>query len=196
LKIEQRVEFKYKVKNINQLLETLDVLNFKEIYKKRKITSLYIDTFDFKIFKKGLLDDVDKSKTRIRIYDDNNIDCTFEEKLNLRSGKYKTTKKFSKNFTDCINSKSPIYKNLYPTSIVEYERTYYAQNEFRLTIDSNICFKTVEYRSPKPVLIRKNYKIAEFKLNRNYFDEFKINSLQPIKFSKYENSINELYEKI
>jgi len=196
LKIEQRVEFKYKIKNINQLLDTLNVLSFKEIYKKRKITSLYLDTFDFKIFKKGLLDDVDKSKTRIRIYDDNNIDCTFEEKLNLRSGKYKITKKFTKNFTDCINSKSPLYKNLYPTSIVEYERTYYAQNEFRLTIDSNICFKTVEYRSPKPVFIRKNYTIAEFKLNRNYFDEFKINSLQPIKFSKYENSIYELYEKI
>ena len=90
----------------------------------------------------------------------------------------------------------PLYKNFYPTSIVEYERSYFIQNEFRLTIDSNICFKSVKYRSHSLDLIKKEYVIAEFKLNGIYFDEFKINSLQPIKFSKYENSINELYKKI
>lgn len=196
MKIEQRVEFKYKVKNINQLLSTLNLLDFKEIFKKRKITSLYLDTYDFRIFKRSLIDDIDKSKTRIRIYDNNILDCTFEEKLNLRSGKYKTTKKFPNNFKEYISSKKPIYKNLYPASIVEYDRAYYSQNEFRLTIDSNICYKSVEYRSLTPLNIRKNFSIAEFKMQSNYFDEFKINSLQPIKFSKYEHSIIELYEKI
>lgn len=196
MKIEQRVEFKYKVNNISQFINTIKSLQFNEIYEKRKITSLYLDTYDFKIFKNSLLDDVDKSKIRIRIYDDNYSNCTFEEKLNLSSGKYKKTKKFSKNLIDCINTKNPLYKNLYPASIVEYDRSYFVQNEFRITIDSNICFKSVEYRSQWPKVIKKNYVIAEFKLNENYFDEFKINSLQPIKFSKYESSINELYEKI
>ena len=194
--IEQRVEFKYKVNNLNQLLNTISSLEFTEIYEKRKITSLYLDTYDFKIFKKSLLDDVDKSKIRIRIYDDIYSDCTFEEKLNLSSGKYKKTKNFSKNFLDCINSMKPLYKNFYPTSIVEYERSYFIQNEFRLTIDSNICFKSVKYRSHRLDSIKKEYVIAEFKSNGIYFDEFKINSLQPIKFSKYETSINELYKKI
>ena len=51
MKIEQRVEFKYKVNNISQLFNTIKSLQFNEIYEKRKITSLYLDTYDFKIFK-------------------------------------------------------------------------------------------------------------------------------------------------
>ena len=81
MKIEQRVEFKYKVNNISQLFNTIKSLQFNEIYEKRKITSLYLDTYDFRIFKNSLLDDVDKSKIRIRIYDDNYSNCTFEEKV-------------------------------------------------------------------------------------------------------------------
>jgi len=195
LKTENRIEYKFILKNINSFLKTIERIGFQEIYSKRKINSLYLDTKSFSIYYHNLINDVNKKTIRVRHYDFDTDVCRFEEKLNLANGKYKNTREIKGNFTSFINKKTPIYKNYYPSSLVSYDRRYFQKDEFRITVDFNIVYKSTICRKIVHSSYEPNYCLAELKLNKLHIDEFKTNQLIPIKHSKYENSVTKLYKK-
>lgn len=194
LKTESRLEYKFILSNRNSFLQTIKDIGFEEVYSKRKINSLYLDTLNFSIFNHNQINDVSKKTIRIRQYNSDTNICKLEEKLNLNSGKFKNTKTFEGNFNNFVNAIRPIYKNFYPTSVVSYDRMYFLKEEFRITIDFNIVYKTTKYRKILKSIYNTKYSLAEIKLNKGHIDEFKMNQLIPIKHSKYEKSIEKLYK--
>ena len=194
LKTESRLEYKFILSNRNSFLQTIKDIGFEEVYSKRKINSLYLDTLNFSIFNHNQLNDVSKKTIRIRQYNSDTNICKLEEKLNLNSGKFKNTKTFEGNFNNFVNAIRPIYKNFYPTSVVSYDRMYFLKEEFRITIDFNIVYTTTKYRKILKSNYNTKYSLAEIKLNKGHIDEFKMNQLIPIKHSKYEKSIEKLYK--
>ena len=194
LKTESRLEYKFILSNRNSFLQTIKDIGFEEVYSKRKINSLYLDTLNFSIFNHNQINDVSKKTIRIRQYNSDTNICKLEEKLNLNSGKFKNTKTFEGNFNNFVNAIRPIYKNFYPTSVVSYDRMYFLKEEFRITIDFNIVYTTTKYRKILKSNYNTKYSLAEIKLNKGHIDEFKMNQLIPIKHSKYEKSIEKLYK--
>ena len=110
LKTESRLEYKFILSNRNSFLQTIKDIGFEEVYSKRKINSLYLDTLNFSIFNHNQINDVSKKTIRIRQYNSDTNICKLEEKLNLNSGKFKNTKTFEGNFNNFVNAIRPIYK--------------------------------------------------------------------------------------
>ena len=195
MKTENRIEYKFILKNLNSFLNTINVIGFKEIYSKRKVNSLYLDTKSFSIFNHNLINDVYKKTIRIRHYDSDTNICKIEEKINVPSGKYKNVKEIKGNFNDFANKRIPIYKNYYPSSLVNYDRRYFIKDEFRITVDFNIVYNSTICRQTQNLSYAPNYSLVELKLNKGHIDEFKTSQFIPIKHSKYENSVRKLYKK-
>ena len=68
-KPEFRKEYKFIVDNrkLDNFYNFYDKI-FTNLYPNRKIVSLYFDTVDLKLYKRSLLNDVDKFKFRFRLY--------------------------------------------------------------------------------------------------------------------------------
>ena len=71
--IAKKGEFRKEYKFIVDNRKLDNFFNFYDntltnLYPNRKIVSLYFDTVDFKLYKKSLLNDVDKFKFRFRLY--------------------------------------------------------------------------------------------------------------------------------
>ncbi len=168
---------------------------FSSLHPNRRILSLYFDTIDFKLYKKSILDDVDKFKYRFRQYPSVSDNISKEIKFNTKKGKEKISNKTNfQNFDDIPNQ---IYKglNLIPTLFVEYYRDYYEiDKKIRVTIDKKIKFTPPKSRS----LILKdnsiNNIIVEFKLLSSKIEDIsRYFFTNPVAFSKYEVGIEKTF---
>ena len=120
--------------NIQFLLEKII-----KLYPNRKITSLYFDTIDFKLYKKSLDLDIDKFKVRFRQY--NNIGDIFKEiKLNLSDGRQKIIEKTNYESLDKIKFFQYQGLNLFPIIKIFFDREYFYHEGVR-TIDTNLQAK-------------------------------------------------------
>jgi hypothetical protein len=164
-----------------------------ELFEKRKVISVYMDTKNYNLFHNSEENDIDKYTLRYRRYS-NNAKINFEVKENNMLGKHKTSVPTTfKSFED-INYL--IYKN-YKTSPalhVSYTRNYYSFKSARITIDRNLSFKNTKNRSLSTRIHNSRYTILEIKLldNKNLDVEFLL--LQnPQKFSKYKYGMSKIY---
>ena len=88
-----------------------------------------------------------RKKIRLRIYNDanflkDNINVNIEKKVSSVEGRFKVTKKITDvnkflNYGVYDNS----YGNCYPRIIVSYKRSYYQFENYRMTIDEDICYE-------------------------------------------------------
>ena len=87
--IENRKEYKF-VLNNNEIKNLLTIFGDKlnVLHPSRKITSLYFDTVDYRLFNNSKLFDTNKMKVRIRTYSNDNKFYK-EIKLNDELGKRK-----------------------------------------------------------------------------------------------------------
>lgn len=142
---EKRQEIKIFSENLGELKNQILILKAKKYYNKRKVVSLYYDTFDLENYYNGIEGLVPREKIRIRCYENfaTNKPCKLETKKTFEHYREKNIinlKRF--NNTDIsqiiLNKKK---KNYTPILFVEYEREYYLTNDVRLTLDTNIKYK-------------------------------------------------------
>ena len=188
-RIEEKIPLTYS--DMMKLYENLYKKGLKELYKKRKIHSLYFETGDFKMFSDAEEGTLPRKKIRIRHYPESESNYSIEKKYSSIEGRYKTSDKIkSEDYKAFI--KNGIFDNLYglcmPILEVIYERKYYQIENTRITFDNNII-----YRSYKNLKIEKtdSWSVVEIKANKNANTDY-LSKLIPSsrkRFSKFSNGI-------
>ena len=190
-------------------------LKFKEIYHKRKINSVYFETFDFKDLLNTIDGEKNRSKLRLRWYGKLFNDSTvpvLENKIKINNQNFKIKEELNKvNFFNNISAekisdlieKSNIdekiklkCKTRKPNILISYERQYFMFKNIRITLDDKL-FSLNFYRKKKieksDMIKRKKFCIVELKYkDDDYEDVIKITSNfknRVRKFSKYEYSL-------
>lgn len=197
-----RFERKYITPNNirSQLKSFLRINNSKESFPTRKITSIYYDTYDFKSYFESEDGNPNRTKIRLRFYDNNINDGKIEYKIKsseLGNKKYFEIKEIIRKFGSLKlkhnNSFLEIPKkinNYFPVLFVEYLRDYYESYEgkIRITYDHNIKFKNLMMK--RVFLFDSN--VIEIKYERNNDLEYEIINklllefdLNLTRFSKY-----------
>ena len=196
--LENRKEFKYFIpeNEYSKLMYKIEK-NCQEIYEKRVINSIYLDTNDFLIFKNNLEKDSETIKYRFRFYDKNLNNNKFEKKINKNGFKFKLTN--TEYFYNKNNTAPYTIDNLhlYPKSIVRFNRSYYKYKNTRVTIDRNLEFVKPLMYDLNEFKKKQKLIIIEQKILNSNDDSIEKNLLYPQrKYSKFIESIRSLYPKI
>ncbi len=186
---------------------------FKKIYFDRIINSIYIDDENLKNVWDNINGFSQRSKYRIRWYDNiNNSKVFFEEKnkLNQTTFKKKNELGLFKNEKDLIiflNSEKfkqgflSMYKlNLKSILKVSYKRSYFIdpKRKVRVTLDQNIIINKNYINNNAGIFLDKNiielkYDVADSNYCNNLVLNFKLNNRNK-KYSKYVQSFIEMNE--
>ena len=197
----------------------LSKINFIECFPKRKISSLYYDTNDLKLFKDSENGISRRKKIRIRWYNNDLINAKIEYKIKkseLGDKKFYNLSNFNKNELSEIyflgNEKSiPSYllpkridNHYFPTSLISYNRNYFLKKNLRITFDSSIYYYAVTKNSQRINVLHSipsEYSVLEMKYDQGE-DHLLCQTIQQLtdklgltltRFSKYSNSIRLLY---
>ena len=174
----------------NEIFLYLISLNFKKIYPDRFISSIYYDTTNFNHYIESKEGFSDRTKVRIRFYDNKIDKMILENKIKTADLGYKKINNKLSNL-DCIKefkirnpiNRSKILKikipkilnnNLTPSLLISYKRLYLLSscNNFRITIDKQITFSNLRYKKDyyKNQIYQENsFNILEIK----YSDKIK-----------------------
>jgi len=185
----------------------LNIINqeFDKLHEDRCIKSLYFDTISYKLYRESLFQDSDRLKIRFRNYPQVDKKIYREIKFNNREGKNKTVEEVSFNSFEEIKDYYFRGVEYFPSSFVEYTRSYFIGDNVRLTFDRDLKYTSHEFRGLKTDSVSRKI-VIEYKLLKNrqnnlysklFFD--KNDSIQhkliknPQKFSKYVDSVANLY---
>ena len=194
-----RVEEKLLINN-NQIFEFKDYLfknNAKVLFPERNIDSLYFDNFKGEMYKDSVEGTTPRKKIRIRRYPNNeNKGLYLETKISSIEGRFKKSDKINLSKFDEIKKRG-IFDKQYgickPIVYVNYQREYFQLDDVRIVVDQQIKYK--HFMKDK---IEKDYSsIVEIKTNFNKNRDDLINDFpfQRIRFSKYCNGYNKLYNQ-
>ncbi len=190
---EFRKEFKFVLMN-SELTEFINFYksNLKQLYKKRKIKSLYMDTGNLYLYKSSIFNDISKKKVRYRQYDDSS-NIFKEIKISDKEKSKIVRKTIYKNFTD-IKYDYLDDRIIFPTCFVTYQREYFKFYDTRLTIDSEITYESAKGFTLFNKYYEETENIVEIKILGNNLNVEKSFFSTPTKNSKYENAIESLYD--
>lgn len=193
--LEARKEYKF-IFNNYELGKFRIFLNSKEIklFDDRVITSLYLDTIDFKLYKQSIENDVGKYKVRFRQYNYEN-EIFQEIKLNTPEGKQKKINKQNKfKHLDDIGQLRHKNLNLVPAIKISYKRSYFSFKNVRITIDKNLQFESTKNHSMSKNKLMPKFNIVEYKILHQQKPDIESFFFQnPVSFSKYNYGIENLY---
>lgn len=188
-KLERRIEEKLvfpsseKGKHLNKFFSE----GFTYIFPSREITSIYYENINFDIYRDSVEGVVPRKKIRVR---EKFGSLYLEEKIKLRDGKYKTSKKINY-LPNVIHDQS--YGVVKKICKVTYNRAYLGNGKIRLTLDSDLKFENLinRYVFNMNNNIILEYKILNnFSMSENYISSHK--ELNSFKFSKYEQAISKV----
>ena len=190
-------------------------INFREAYPSRNITSIYYDTHDFLLYNISEEGISDRSKIRLRFYNQNTDKVIIEYKLKASDQGWKTYSdlsikencfhilnlpkpKFNYNNKICIPKSIDAY--YLPTLLVMYKRNYFISPEgtIRITLDYEIEYARVREANiylNNPIGIKTYINVVEIKYNAEISEPEIINkvsdklNLTLSRFSKYCNGI-------
>ena len=211
-KTEARKEYKFILDSHSKSKQLFFIRkDYKKLHPSRKITSLYFDTIDLKIYRNSLDVDVDKFKVRFRQY--NNIGDIYKEiKLNLPNGRKKEIEKTSYKSLEQIKFSYYRGLNLFPVVKISFDREYFYKGGVRITIDSNLEAKVSKFFNLAESTYYSDKNIVEYKLNNSFkehgnelskkllidesisIEDYFYNN--PVSFSKYTYSIEKLFKNI
>lgn len=183
--------------------------NFKKIFSKRKVNSLYFDTFDYLFFRENIDGVGNRIKPRLRWYetynDENNLKKDYVIEIKKKNGfvgtkdifrvdlKTNMEKKFFSFFEDDLSKKISfiVSKNVRPVLITSYDREYYLNEnkKLRATIDTNLVIKNFK-NDYKINLGKEIMEIKYEKQNDNYFRNIIIDSNFNFRFQKYSKYVS------
>ena len=194
------------------------IRGIKRHYDNRHVNSIYYDTLNYQNARDNINGISNRSKTRVRWYNNNFT----EKKLEIKIKKNNLGKKLYLNskFFDDINNINQIknfiikkkdflikkdinqpcqsiiylYDNLKPVTMVTYKRSYFKyENSIRITYDQEMIYSLID-KNCKPNDVFKDTKnIIEFKFEKKYYEKAKylLNNLKfrQSRFSKYLRSL-------
>lgn len=169
-----------------------------EIFKERKISSLYFDNKNYDMFLDSEEGVLPRKKIRIRNYPEEKKSSFYhEKKISSVEGKFKTSEIISLSKKNKFLEQG-IFDNDYGLCFqniwVSYKRRYFKIGNNRITIDSNIFFQNP---NKKLSYLADKILIVEIKSNNPYVKEIFNNEIpyQRSRYSKYCIGINFLYNK-
>ena len=192
IKIESEMEHRF--------YKWLSANNGEEIFKKRRVTSIYFDNDNLGCYSDSIEGTVPRKKIRLRTYNNYNFDSKLEifleKKISSIEGRYKTIEKITN--LDEILKKGLIdsdYGLLKQKIKVDYFRNYYSCKKLRFTLDKSINYISVNSLKNSNKF-EQNSVILELKSKDNFdiekfFDE---NQFVKIRYSKYCNSIDKIFK--
>lgn len=194
-----RVEEKLLINN-NQIFEFKDYLfknKAKILFPERSIDSLYFDNFKGEMYKDSVEGTTPRKKIRVRRYpNDENKSLYLETKISSIEGRFKKSNQITLSKFEEIKKRG-IFDKQYgickPIVYVNYQREYFQLDDVRIVVDQQIKYK--HFMKDK---IEKDYtSIVEIKTNFNKNRDDLINDFpfQRIRFSKYCNGYNKLYNQ-
>lgn len=205
-----RFERKYIIAN-NMSWKFRDMLlkkNFKKVFLKRKVNSLYFDTHDYLFFRENIEGIGKRVKTRVRWYKNHNdkekktnkyfIEIKKKEGFLGTKDIYKIDLKhdiensFSSYTGQSLLEKisSLTTKIVKPILITSYDREYFLSSDkkLRATIDTNLTVKKFKHK----FIIPLDKEIMEMKYNNNhdsYYRNLIIDSNFKFRFQKYSKYV-------
>ena len=180
--------------NSSRLIEFKDSLFLKGakiLFPKRKIKSLYLDNFNYQMYRDSIEGSLPRKKIRIRNY--NNGKYFHEVKISSTEGRFKTSKQIKEEKNSEIK-KIGLFDEMYgpckPVLLVEYEREYFKFKDFRVTIDCEIKY----FSYYNKFLGLEKHPVIELKASvEKSLNELMIDFPYPrTRFSKYSNGIEKL----
>jgi len=178
-------------------LKILENNNIKKMFPTRKIQSLYFDNSSGDMFRDSIEGSTPRKKIRIRNYPNNKDNSLYLEiKISSIEGRFKTSQTIQeKEFHQF--KKIGIFDKKYgvcrPQIYVSYDREYFQLDDVRIVVDQNINY--LDFRGYK--IEKEIDSIVEIKteFNKNRDDLINDFPFQRIRFSKYCNGYNKLYNK-
>jgi SPX domain protein involved in polyphosphate accumulation len=155
----------YSVGEVEQLLKYHPAC-FTEIYHQRQINNIYFDTLGFESYYGNVEGDTNRTKIRIRWYDDlfgtipkSTLEFKIKKGLLGKKNSYplaafELNEQFSKTeIIKALNTEqvpkdvSDLVKSMQPTLLNSYVRNYYisADKNFRITVDKELTFYRISY---------------------------------------------------
>ncbi len=186
--------------------------DFKNIFKKRQINSIYFDSETFDSFNENIFGLDNRFKLRMRWYGNKNkiqkpiLECKIKKngigfkinealdiKLDLNQINFEFLKKKFLNLKNKRLQNLFLHRNI-PTALICYDREYMLSNcgNIRITIDDKI--KIFKVKGSNFFIDKNNYDtcVIEFKFNSNYENIKNILNNFPIRNfrnSKYINAV-------
>ena len=191
-----RIEEKLFIKseNLIEFKEYLLKQSAKQIYEPRKIKSLYFDNLNFDMYNDSIEGVLPRKKIRVRNYPDGDDKKYYLEIKNSSvEGRFKTRKIISKIESEKFKKKGIFdqqYGVCFPTFFVKYDREYINYKEIRLSIDTNIAYRSYK----KNTYYSDNRIIVEVKTSIDKDKDFLVETFpfQKIRFSKYCFAVDSL----
>ena len=159
-------KFRFNKKKIFELMLWINNKQSRKKYISRKVCSLYFDNKNLQMYLDSIEGVTPRKKIRLRIYNEDNF---------LNYGVYDNS-----------------YGNCYPRIIVSYKRSYYQFENYRMTIDEDICYEKFNKFLGRSKAVYDDLNVFEIKYNER--DE-NISNLQndfpfeKSRFSKYCRAI-------
>tara|TARA_Y100000590_G_C15683536_1_gene1000716 strand:+ start:1410 stop:2012 length:603 start_codon:yes stop_codon:yes gene_type:complete len=169
----------------------------KQIFKKRKIESLYFDNQNYEMYNDSIEGLTPRKKIRVRNYPDTLDKKQYLEiKISSVEGRFKTRKIIDNNKFNYLKSNG-IFDSQYgfckPCVYVTYEREYFKINDVRISIDNNINYKLYQ----ENIYQRDENSIVEIKTSfqKNLDELIEDFPFQRKRFSKYCNAVEKIILK-
>ncbi len=182
----------------------------KQTYPKRKVNSIYFDTYNHRDVWENINGFGERKKIRVRWYDELNNSKVFIEikkKINFVTQKEVEEINTFKNYNSLISFldsekfhnnylRNKFKDNLKKTVFVQYERNYYElpNKKLRVTLDKNLNVlnhKTQNYLKLDEVILELKYRVQDSNFINNFALDFGLDNRNR-KFSKYVNSFIKL----
>ena len=191
-----RIEEKLSINN-NSIVEFKSYLAKKtarQIYKRRKIESLYFENHNYEMYNDSLEGLTPRKKIRVRNYPDTQDNKLYlETKVSSVEGRFKTRVIIAKEKFDSLKTKGILdsqYGLCKPCLYVIYERDYFKFNDVRISVDNNIKYKL--YSSN--IFQSDQSSIVEIKtsIKKNLDKLIEDFPFQKKRFSKYCNAVEKI----
>ena len=191
-----RIEEKISIDS-NRIIDFKSFLNFKtvkQIYKPRKIQSLYFDNSNYEMYTDSLEGLTPRKKIRVRNYPKTkDAKLYLEIKISSVEGRFKTRKIIDQNKFNYIKKNGildPQYGLCKPRLYVVYDREYFILGDVRISIDNNISYKSY----PESVYQKDESSIVEIKtsIKKNLDELIQDFPFQRKRFSKYCNAVEKI----
>jgi hypothetical protein len=196
-RIEEKIPLP--VSESRALINVLKNEGLSDLYPERIISSNYLETKDFDLYRNSEEGTLPRKKIRLRHYPkDENISWRLEKKISSVEGRFKTSYALSDKERQKIKMYGYIdnlYGNLEELINVTYSRKYYLFSDMRITLDTNIIYKDLKQEL---VEHKEGLSVIEIKATSNVRIDY-IKSLineKTKRFSKYCNGIKSLYYQL
>jgi SPX domain protein involved in polyphosphate accumulation len=173
MSFRKEIKFSLNRSKMHQFLKWIENQGAKKLHEERIINSVYFDNKRFNMYHDSVEGIIPRKKVRLRNYN-NEKKYLFEKKISSPEGRFKVSKNFLL-YNEVL--KKGILDDQYgvcePKIVVNYKRSYFSYQNFRITLDKDISYSKFNKDFSSNLKFRDDELVAEVKgnnLNQDFFD--------------------------